>query len=311
MLHPSFALAAAAVLTSAASAGGHLWLGAEFAAEGKVFRYDIDAGVIDLTLTPTLPPGASHFNNMATDGVHVYYGSPTTQWIGVADIHTGIVIDELTYSPSAAGHKEDGAFNPQTGTLWRVTFSDLLHEVSADGAVLNTWSGVGALVGLEWVGGTLYSTNYSGGAIGRINFTSATTAEFIPIPWARGAAPAASTAAALAYDDEDDVLYMMTYSDAILSSVTFADDKAFASVVKDLNAVGLPEGVLVDGMGWDGVPGTSNPCPADLNDDGQVDGADLGLLLSNWNGAGLGDLDDSATVDGADLGLLLAAWGEC
>ncbi|MCA9283997.1 MAG: hypothetical protein KDA22_02190 [Phycisphaerales bacterium] len=52
-------------------------------------------------------------------------------------------------------------------------------------------------------------------------------------------------------------------------------------------------------------------CPADLDGDGAVDGADLGELLSQWGGAGSADLDGSGTVDGADLGVLLAAWGAC
>lgn len=55
----------------------------------------------------------------------------------------------------------------------------------------------------------------------------------------------------------------------------------------------------------------SPTCAADLNGDGQVNGADLGLLLANWNGSGTGDLDGSGAVTGADLGELLAAWGAC
>ncbi|MFO0873470.1 MAG: hypothetical protein U0575_05805 [Phycisphaerales bacterium] len=48
---------------------------------------------------------------------------------------------------------------------------------------------------------------------------------------------------------------------------------------------------------------------ADINCDGVVDGADLGLLLGVWGtGNADGDLDHSGTVDGADLGLLLGAW---
>lgn len=57
-----------------------------------------------------------------------------------------------------------------------------------------------------------------------------------------------------------------------------------------------------------GVPVT---CAEDLNDDGVVNGGDLGLLLGNWGGAGLGDLTGNGTVDGADLGILLSAWGDC
>lgn len=54
-------------------------------------------------------------------------------------------------------------------------------------------------------------------------------------------------------------------------------------------------------------------CPGDINLDGVVDGADLGLVLSAWggNGADGADLNFDGTVNGADLGLLLAAWGLC
>jgi hypothetical protein len=47
---------------------------------------------------------------------------------------------------------------------------------------------------------------------------------------------------------------------------------------------------------------------ADLNQDGVVDGADLGLLLAAWESPSA-DLNGDGTTDGADLGLLLAAWG--
>ncbi len=47
----------------------------------------------------------------------------------------------------------------------------------------------------------------------------------------------------------------------------------------------------------------------DLNDDGRVDGADLGILLSLWGTSdSLADLDGSGSVDGGDLGLILAFW---
>lgn len=54
---------------------------------------------------------------------------------------------------------------------------------------------------------------------------------------------------------------------------------------------------------------TEPPCvPADLNCDGVVDGADLGILLGAWGTSGPGDLNDDGLVDGADLGILLGAW---
>ncbi len=51
------------------------------------------------------------------------------------------------------------------------------------------------------------------------------------------------------------------------------------------------------------------PVFGDLNNDGVVDGADLGIMLNNWAGSGLGDLTGDGIVDGADLGLLLSNWG--
>lgn len=53
------------------------------------------------------------------------------------------------------------------------------------------------------------------------------------------------------------------------------------------------------------------PPVVDLNGDGSVDGADLGLLLGNWGCTGLdcdGDLNGDNVVDGADLGLMLGDW---
>ena len=49
--------------------------------------------------------------------------------------------------------------------------------------------------------------------------------------------------------------------------------------------------------------------PEDLNNDGVVDGGDLGVLLANWGQAGSTDLNGDGTTDGGDLGMLLAAWG--
>lgn len=50
--------------------------------------------------------------------------------------------------------------------------------------------------------------------------------------------------------------------------------------------------------------------PADVNQDGRVDGADLGLLLGSWGSSALppSDINRDGTVDGTDLGLLLGSW---
>lgn len=53
-------------------------------------------------------------------------------------------------------------------------------------------------------------------------------------------------------------------------------------------------------------------CPGDLNGDGEVDGADLGLLLADWDEvSGPANINGIGAVDGADLGILLSNWGPC
>jgi hypothetical protein len=49
--------------------------------------------------------------------------------------------------------------------------------------------------------------------------------------------------------------------------------------------------------------------PADLDNDGDVDAADLALLLNNWGGSGVGDINGNGVVDAADLAAMLNAWG--
>ena len=55
-------------------------------------------------------------------------------------------------------------------------------------------------------------------------------------------------------------------------------------------------------------------CTGDLTLDGNVDGSDMGLLLSSWGFCGATcphDLNNDGKVNGGDLGLLLSAWGTC
>jgi hypothetical protein len=62
----------------------------------------------------------------------------------------------------------------------------------------------------------------------------------------------------------------------------------------------IPEARLAHG----GAIGNS----PDLNEDGFVNGADLGLLLALFGEPGPGDFDGNGTTNGGDLGILLAAW---
>ena len=110
---------------------------------------------------------------------------------------------------------------------------------------------------------------------------------------------------------------------ATFSTTITADDGALACTSLDLGSIlgvippeELPVGVfsvnllttvdLTDAS----MSGTYEPVAivGDLNADDLVDGADLGILLSQFGVQGTADFDNSGTVDGADLGLMLTNW---
>ena len=58
----------------------------------------------------------------------------------------------------------------------------------------------------------------------------------------------------------------------------------------------------------------ASPCQEDLNDDGQVDGSDVGLFFVEWGCTApscVADFNQDGLVDGTDLGLLFVRWGLC
>jgi hypothetical protein len=94
----------------------------------------------------------------------------------------------------------------------------------------------------------------------------------------------------------------------------------------DCNNDGIVDyGQILDGTFSDddenGVPdccdggSPCDPCTGDITGNGQVDAADLGILLAVWNTNGKSnpeaDINGDGTVDAADLGLLIANWGPC
>ncbi|MCB9847651.1 MAG: Ig-like domain-containing protein [Phycisphaeraceae bacterium] len=96
-------------------------------------------------------------------------------------------------------------------------------------------------------------------------------------------------------------------------TLTIADSVSAGGIALDGEVPGAGGGALPSG---DGLPGGDAQFhftitnSADLNGDGVVDTADLGILLSVFgtNDAG-SDLNGDGVVDTADLGLLLAAFG--
>jgi hypothetical protein len=102
--------------------------------------------------------------------------------------------------------------------------------------------------------------------------------------------------------------------------VTFpagAEERFIATILVERQADGgctaCPDTVTMAGDGalvFDvSARALAGPIPGDLNADGAVDGADLGLLLGEWgNAVGPADLNADGVVDGADLGILLGSW---
>jgi hypothetical protein len=93
----------------------------------------------------------------------------------------------------------------------------------------------------------------------------------------------------------------------------------------DCNGDGIVDyGQILDGTFEDantnGVPDCCDegvdcdPCLGDVNFDGQVNGADISVLLGFWglNGKPVAaDITQDGLVDGADLAVLLGNWGPC
>jgi hypothetical protein len=78
-------------------------------------------------------------------------------------------------------------------------------------------------------------------------------------------------------------------------------------IARDLGAGSIVE-AGVDDLKITNVDCTAN-IVGDMNGDGVVNSADLGILLSSWGTSNpLADLDGNGTVDSADLGILLSAW---
>jgi hypothetical protein len=73
----------------------------------------------------------------------------------------------------------------------------------------------------------------------------------------------------------------------------------------------IAAGIAAD-LNLDGVPDECQ-CIADLFADGQVNGADLGIVLSQWGLSidAVSDISRDGLVNGVDLAIVVASWGRC
>lgn len=98
--------------------------------------------------------------------------------------------------------------------------------------------------------------------------------------------------------------------------------------VRALNNPGVPSSTLADSVFCEldclatgseitasGIAEFDHCCPADLNQDGQVNGSDIAVLLGFWGPTGTAfpatDINQDGIVNGSDLAAVLTAWGAC
>ena len=79
---------------------------------------------------------------------------------------------------------------------------------------------------------------------------------------------------------------------------------------------GQEAGVQVEDFQFTPIDGPASPCIGDVNGDGSVDSADVGLLVAGWGtcpakGECAADFTGDGLVNAADLGLLIGGWGLC
>lgn len=98
--------------------------------------------------------------------------------------------------------------------------------------------------------------------------------------------------------------------DVITAAQSDAIARNTAAPGAQLSCTVTPNDGKVDGPGASTSVIVAGGLVGDLNHDGAVNGADLGMLLGAWGqaGANVADLNGDGVVNGADLGLLLGGW---
>ena len=145
--------------------------------------------------------------------------------------------------------------------------------------------------------------------------------EFVPFAWSPGRPIQSSfldAAICLGGVDEPDG----TWIDALPGPDAGAVSRSAIVVWNkplDCNTNNIPDPLeilmnpMLDGNGdgrIDVCPPPPPPINPDLNGDGFVNGADLTILLTNFNGLGpTGDVNHDGVVDGQDLTHILSSWG--
>jgi hypothetical protein len=91
-----------------------------------------------------------------------------------------------------------------------------------------------------------------------------------------------------------------------LQSTWTADSASANIVIADLNTSRFPNDFYIDNISMEEV---IDPCAADFNQDGGVDGADVGAFFAAWEqGDAAADVNSDGGVDGSDVDAFFAQW---
>ena len=214
----------------------------------------------------------------------------------------------------------DLAFHPQTGVLWgvttRVDFARLFTVNLATGLgtiVADITPGVGIQLDLSaiafdaqgglWALDTRYPSQPGPAKVYRVNPQTGAILQTYQTSTTLG------TVSGMAFNPANGQLLVVD-GDFGGTHKLYRFDETASSLI-EIGPTGVAAGNSAGLAGLAFGP-SANQCPADINDDGSVDGVDLAALLSAWGTAApSADIDGSGTVDAQDLTALLAAWGPC
>ncbi|HMN96893.1 MAG TPA: right-handed parallel beta-helix repeat-containing protein [Phycisphaerales bacterium] len=224
----------------------------------------------------------------------------------------------LVYDNTATGSGGGGAFfvaSSSTATIRNCTIVQNKATVLAGGLLTNgsTTSVANSIIwGNSGPGGAVTAANQIANQSGGTTPTSWSTVQFgFAGTGNSGVDPLFSAPASGDFRLSPTSPAIDSASNALVPAGVLVDLDGAPRFVDDPATVdsGLGTAPIVDRGAWEFQP-VPPICIGDLDGDGAVDGADLGLLLGAW-GTAAADLDGDGVVDGADLGLLLGAWGGC
>lgn len=261
-----------------------------FSGIAAAFRWTSTTGMIEL---PTLASGFSAAYGVSADGsVTVGYspsnlGDQACRWVNGVPQGLGMLAgDAYSY---AYGVSADGSVV--------VGFSGV--DFTDDRAF--RWTAAGGMVSLGTLPGRAHAAAYAVSDDGSIVVGSAY-------------GDVAGTERALLWSEATGLVDLNLYLPTLgidLTGWTLVSSAAITADGRTISGIGRHNGASEAWIAHLG--GGSEPCPGDVDDDGDVDLSDLAVLLSNFGRTDAsraeGDFDGDADVDLSDLAILLGSFG--